>query len=143
MVSFVNPEENFVFLLLYIYVCQMNLYHNCLNMCPFGLLFAITFCIAVTVVQYCWILLHPFQIIRRFGFSRCIDFTMYLDIKCISRCIAKPMSLEKPKRLIIWNGGSICLSSPLHNIHGSTHSLFSPAPDRRCLGNKSSCEIHS
>ena len=23
---------------------------------------------------------HLFQIIRRFGFSRCIDFTMYLDI---------------------------------------------------------------
>ena len=47
------------------------------------------------------------QIISRSGFSRNIDFTMHLDIIYISRCITKTMHLEKPKQLIIWDGGSI------------------------------------
>jgi hypothetical protein len=40
--------------------------------------------------------LPPFQIIRRSGFSRYIVFAIH-----------KTMYLEKPERLIIWNGGSI------------------------------------
>ena len=45
----------------------------------------------ISQVAYCN-LLPPFQIIRRFGFSRWY--------------IVKAMYLEKPKHLIIWNGGS-------------------------------------
>jgi hypothetical protein len=51
------------------------------------------------------LLLPLFQIIRRFGISRFIVFTMYLDIIYIS-WIAEVMDLEKPKRLVIWNVGS-------------------------------------
>jgi len=47
------------------------------------------------------LLLPPFQIVSRSGFSRYIAFTMYLDI-------IKAMYLEKPERLTIWNGGSTC-----------------------------------
>jgi hypothetical protein len=53
-------------------------------------------------------LLPPFQIISRFGFSRYIDHAMHLDIYIMSRYMAKTMYLEKPKRLIISNGGSRC-----------------------------------
>ena len=44
----------------------------------------------------------PFHIIRRFSFSRYIDFAMHLDI----HYVVKAMYLEKLKRLIIGNGGS-------------------------------------
>jgi hypothetical protein len=47
-----------------------------------------------------------FQIIRRFGFSRYIAFDMHLHIH-YSRYIVKTMYLEKLKRLVIWNEGSI------------------------------------
>jgi len=43
-------------------------------------------------------LLPPFQIISRFGFSRYITL-----IYTMSRYIIKTMYLEKPKRLTIWN----------------------------------------
>ena len=45
-------------------------------------------------------LLPPFQIVSRFGFSRCIAFC-YIPRHSIH--------LEKPKRLIIWYRGSIIL----------------------------------
>jgi len=48
------------------------------------------------------------QIINHFGFFRCIVFAMLIDIYIMSRCIAKSIYLEKPKRLIIWDAGSIC-----------------------------------
>jgi hypothetical protein len=45
-------------------------------------------------------LLPLLQIIRCFGFSRCIVFSMNLDT--MSRYIVKTMYLQKPKYLIIW-----------------------------------------
>jgi hypothetical protein len=48
---------------------------------------------------YC-LLLPPFQIVSRFGFSRYMVFYIHLDIQHI----VKLMNLEKPKRLTIWNG---------------------------------------
>jgi hypothetical protein len=56
--------------------------------------------------EYPRMIIPPFQIIRHFGFSRYVVFAMYLD-KCISKCMAKATYLEKPKCLIVWNGGSI------------------------------------
>ena len=50
-------------------------------------------------------LLPPFQIIRRFGFSRYVDFTMHLDIHYV-QIHSKSNITRKTKRLIIWNGGS-------------------------------------
>jgi hypothetical protein len=47
------------------------------------------------------VILPPFQIIGRVGFSRHIVFAMYLD-----RCKANAVYLEKLKRPIIWNGDS-------------------------------------
>jgi hypothetical protein len=47
-------------------------------------------------------ILHPFQIVRRFVFFRYITFTT-------SKCITKSAYLEKPKSLIIWDGGSTYL----------------------------------
>jgi len=40
-------------------------------------------------------------------------FWLFLNIafrQCISKCIVKAMHLEKPKCLIIWNGGSSTLN---------------------------------
>jgi hypothetical protein len=51
------------------------------------------------------LLLPPFQIIRRFGFSRYIVFTMYLDIVYI-KVHSKSYVSKKTKHLIIWNRGS-------------------------------------
>ena len=65
-------------------------------------------------------ILPQFQIIRRFGFFRYIAFAMYVD-KCISKCIAKTMYLEKPKHLIIWNGGSRWSTVPCLACHRSVH----------------------
>ena len=54
------------------------------------------------------------QIINHFGFFRCRVFAMliyiytYIYIYIMSRCIAKSIYLEKPKRLIIWDRRSIC-----------------------------------
>jgi hypothetical protein len=46
-----------------------------------------------------YLIILSFQIIRYFGFSRYIVFTIYLDN--ISTCIAKAMYLENSNRLII------------------------------------------
>ena len=51
-------------------------------------------------------ILLPSQIISRFGFSWFIYFATHLHIYC---SIAKSMYLEKPKRLIILDGGNIVL----------------------------------
>jgi hypothetical protein len=45
------------------------------------------------------------QITIRFDFFRYIAFAMHLDI--VSTCIAKFMYLQKGKRIVIWDGGSI------------------------------------
>ena len=52
--------------------------------------------------------LPPSQITICFGFSRYIYFAMHLDVHyvTISRYIAKKMYLRKPKRIVIWDGGS-------------------------------------
>ena len=49
-------------------------------------------------------LLLLFQIISPFTFSRCIDFTIYLDIYIMSRYVTKAINLEMLERLTIWNG---------------------------------------
>jgi hypothetical protein len=46
--------------------------------------------------------LHSFQIMRRFDYPRYINFAMHLDI----HHIVKAMYLEKLKYLLILNGGS-------------------------------------
>jgi hypothetical protein len=44
----------------------------------------------------------PFQIIRRFGISRYIDFSVHLDIHlCLDRYVVESMHLEEPKSFII------------------------------------------
>ena len=56
-------------------------------------------CLPILIIKYS----PPFQITRHFGFFRYTHcFTMYLDIKYIT----KATYLEKPKRFLIWNGGS-------------------------------------
>jgi hypothetical protein len=57
--------------------------------------------------QHCMVL-SPFKITRHFGFSRFIIFAINA-LKILDthyRYIIKAMYLEKPKRFIIWNGGS-------------------------------------
>jgi len=60
------------------------------------------------------LIINPFQIIKRFDFSTYIVFTMYLDIvyiyvhsKCNISKFQKKATLEKTKRLVIWNGGVV------------------------------------
>ena len=67
------------------------------------------FCSAQIRVMFLAPLLNPFQIIRRFGFSRYIIFTMYLDIAYIyvhskynlSRAVKTSYSLERSERVRI------------------------------------------
>jgi hypothetical protein len=54
-------------------------------------------------------LLPPFHIACRFDFSRYIHFCYVSRHKYISRFVVKGMYLEKPKRQLIWNGGSILI----------------------------------
>ena len=47
------------------------------------------------------------KLLSRFGFSSYIDFAICTETQYKSRCIANTMHVEKPKRLIIWDEGSI------------------------------------
>jgi hypothetical protein len=55
---------------------------------------------------YNYVLLPPFQIRRRFSFSRYIAFAMHLDIHYGQIHTENDVSLQNPKRFIIWNGES-------------------------------------
>ena len=54
-------------------------------------------CLPILVIKY-----SPVPNYKTFWLSQIHCFTMYPDIKYIT----KATYLEKPKRLIIWNGGS-------------------------------------